>query len=182
MSKPLDVLLALLSDAGLEPTLSVCCRSGVVGDLCRCWRCRGESGPVVEGPDILREVEMVDRAIQFGRAQQRQIHAAAAAVPDAGREIHAAGNDDDLRDRLASMKRSANEHMGRAEHWHRQALAERCRAEDAEERLADLAARVRAATESLRKGVGGALPEEVRWLELAVEDFERGLDPAEAAG
>jgi hypothetical protein len=55
----LDALLNLLNALG---TFSQHCRSGVVGDLCRCWRCRGEQKPTSDEAKAERDALLIDKA------------------------------------------------------------------------------------------------------------------------
>lgn len=61
----IEDLLVLLAEAGVDVSLSVYCRSGIIGDLCRCWRCRGERGPTSDETRAERDAEIVARAMRF---------------------------------------------------------------------------------------------------------------------
>lgn len=66
---PPDTLLhdlaALIDEAGLTMTFSANCRTGLVGGLCRCWRCAGVD-PDDEDPVAARDAEAADRAYKAG--------------------------------------------------------------------------------------------------------------------
>lgn len=49
----------------LRFTFSRYCRSGIVGDLCRCWRCRGVT-PKRSSIKEKREAELIDLAFKAG--------------------------------------------------------------------------------------------------------------------
>ena len=61
----LDELCDILDEAGVTVTFSQYCRTGLVGDLCRCWRCRKLPKPDQGTPEAeaeKREAELIDRA------------------------------------------------------------------------------------------------------------------------
>jgi len=73
-------------------TFSAHCRSGIVGDLCRCWRCRGEKEPTKDESAAARDAQLVDRGktwrLHIGAALSRQI--AALVLPTRGAQPEAA--------------------------------------------------------------------------------------------
>lgn len=60
-------LCDLLAEAGATVTFSAHCRSGVIGKLCRCWRCRGESGPTADESAAARDAKIADLGAKYGR-------------------------------------------------------------------------------------------------------------------
>lgn len=73
MSTLLDQLFVLLEEAEVHATLSMYCRSGLIGDLCRCWRCRGERGPSEDEVAAERDAALADRAWTAGRLIEREL-------------------------------------------------------------------------------------------------------------
>lgn len=64
---PIRQLCDLLEEVGAVVTFSAHCRSGVIGDLCRCWRCRGEDGPTADESAAERDAAIADRSARYGR-------------------------------------------------------------------------------------------------------------------
>jgi hypothetical protein len=62
-----ELLCDLLDEAGARVTFSKNCRSGFVGDLCGCWRCR-KVAPADEDPATAREAALIDRAERTARS------------------------------------------------------------------------------------------------------------------
>ena len=58
-------LCRLIDEAGLTVTFSANCRSGLIGDLCRCWRCSWDP-PDQEHPEAHRDALAADRAYGAG--------------------------------------------------------------------------------------------------------------------
>lgn len=77
MSDARDVFAELdeLVTAGMRVTFSAYCRSGWIGDRCRCWRCRGEPGPAADESAAARDAAIMDRAyergVEMGRVCER---------------------------------------------------------------------------------------------------------------
>ena len=60
-------LCDILRKSGAVMTFSRHCRSGLIGDMCRCWRCRGLGKPqFAEDPIVEREARLADRAFNAG--------------------------------------------------------------------------------------------------------------------
>lgn len=59
---PIAELCELLEEAGAKVTLSIWCRSGIVGrEACICWRCRGEEGPSDDESEAEAAARRIDR-------------------------------------------------------------------------------------------------------------------------
>jgi hypothetical protein len=57
-------------------TFSRYCRSGFVGGLCRCWRCRGESEPAGDESAERRDAELIDNVrdlSEMGKDRLRRV-------------------------------------------------------------------------------------------------------------
>ncbi len=78
-----DTLVELLRGSGACVSFSQYCRSGIVGDLCHCWRCRGEKGPTDDEADAARDAKMIDEAKLWGVTVGR--HAVALEIDDEAR-------------------------------------------------------------------------------------------------
>lgn len=55
-----------LKGAGATMTFSQHCRSGLIGDMCRCWRCRGLDKALGRELGSARDAKLADRAFKAG--------------------------------------------------------------------------------------------------------------------
>lgn len=83
----------------LRFTFSRYCRSGIVGDLCGCWRCRGVSKSRMRfAIKEKREADLIDLAFKAGTRHGR-------ALDNIGHESKVTGDAGDLAKQLRRMKR-----------------------------------------------------------------------------